>query len=147
MAEDKAGVGGYILGALDTSGFEVLLEKAWWPRLRRRFADPTGKPRAAWTPDDVRAWQIHHPAPTPAHVARPYPSHLHIDLLPRLQGRGVGRRMMDRWLAHMRGLGSPGAHLGVGPANARALRFYRAYGWRELPGEKRSRTTWFAMSL
>jgi hypothetical protein len=31
VAEDTAGVGGYILGALDTQAFEDRLERTWWP--------------------------------------------------------------------------------------------------------------------
>ena len=78
-----------------------------------------------------------------------HPSHLHINLLPRLQGRGVGRAMIERWLACVRALGSTGAHLGVDPANTRALKFYPTVGWRELvptrPGPPR--TVWFVMDL
>lgn len=132
VAEDAAGVGGYILGALDTPAFEGLLEASWWPALRARHADPAGKPAHEWTADERLAWRIHHPYRTPERITGAFPSHLHIDLLPRLQGRGVGRRMMDVWLAAIRTLGSRGAHLGVGLGNARARRFYAAYGWREL---------------
>ncbi len=32
----------------------------------------------------------------------------------------------------MRGFGARGVHLGVGAANERAVRFYRAYGFHEL---------------
>jgi ribosomal protein S18 acetylase RimI-like enzyme len=145
VVEDSAGVGGYILGALDTVGFEGRLEAEWWPGLRSRYVDPTGKPPAEWSVEETRRWQIHHPRPTPARVSGPYPSHLHIDLLPRLQGRGIGRRLIDLWLATIRGLGSSGAHLGVGPANSRASAFYRACGWLELAPS--SRNLWFGMSL
>src|SRR2546430_13446667 len=40
-----------------------------------------------------------------------YPSHMHIDLLPRAQGRGFGRRMMDDLMTKLRGRGSRGVHL------------------------------------
>jgi ribosomal protein S18 acetylase RimI-like enzyme len=149
VAEDAEGVAGYVLGALDTRQFEAALEAEWWPSLRVRYPDPPRATRADWTRDEWRAWQIHHPFSTPDWLAGPYPSHLHIDLLPRLQGRGAGRRMIDHWLERIRMLGSKGAHLGVGPANGRALRFYRAYGWCELRGDgpDRGRTAWFALSL
>jgi len=38
---------------------------------------------------------------------------------------------MDAWLGMIRERGSRGVHLGVSPANHRALRFYRAYGLTE----------------
>ena len=130
VVEDAVGVGGYILGALDTLAFEARLEAEWWPALRRDYADPTGDPKT-WDLDQLRAYQIHHPRPPPARITDPYPSHLHINLLPRLQGRGLGQAMIDAWLARVAAAGSRGVHLGVSPANHRALRFYRAYGLEE----------------
>ena len=61
-----------------------------------------------------------------------YPSHLHIDLLPRAQGRGFGRRMLEAVMDTLARRGSPGAHLGVSPSNGRALGFYERLGFREL---------------
>ena len=49
-----------------------------------------------------------------------YPSHLHIDLLPRAQGRGNGRALMETFLAALTERGSPGVHLGTSPQNVRA---------------------------
>ena len=128
VAEDSHGVGAYIVGAVDTLGFEARMEAEWWPALRPRYPEPSGEP-AGWSLDEMRAWQIHHPRPPPKRITDPYPSHLHINLLPRLQGRGLGQALIDRWLARMREAGSRGVHLGVSPVNHRALRFYRAYGF------------------
>jgi ribosomal protein S18 acetylase RimI-like enzyme len=130
VAEDAAGVGGYIVGAADTLAFEARMEAEWWPALRRRYPDPGGDPKG-WGLDEIRRWQIHHPRPPPARITDPYPSHLHINLLPRLQGRGLGKALIDRWLARMEALGSRGVHLGVSLQNHRAIRFYRAYGLEE----------------
>ena len=129
VAEDDEGVAGYIIGAADTGAFEARLERDWWPTLRTQYADPKGSPPADWTPDQRLAWQIHHPRPPrPALLAR-YPAHLHIDLMPRLQGQGMGKRMIDAWLALIRAQGACGAHLEVGTANARAIRFYDKHGF------------------
>ncbi len=149
VAEDGEGVAGYIVGALDTPAFEHRLEAEWWPTLRPLYADPLPKPPEAWSADELRAWTIHHPRRTPAKLTEPYPSHLHINLLPRLQGQGMGAKLIDRWLDAMREAGSRGAHLGVGPANERARRFYRAYGFEELPRQKPKPhdPIWFAMTL
>ncbi|HSC61490.1 MAG TPA: hypothetical protein VLC29_09665 [Rhizomicrobium sp.] len=129
VVEDDIGVGGYIVGPLDTHSFERQLESDWWPELRTHYADPP-EPRSDWTPDDRLAHMIHHPPKTPKRISEPYPAHLHINLLPRLQG-GWGKRMMDTWLAAMRERGSPGAHLGVGMRNERAVKFYLRYGFKE----------------
>jgi ribosomal protein S18 acetylase RimI-like enzyme len=61
-----------------------------------------------------------------------FPSHLHIDLLPRVQRRGYGRRMLERLMDVLKRRGSPGAHLGLSARNARAFGFYRRLGFREL---------------
>ncbi|MDR3513921.1 MAG: GNAT family N-acetyltransferase [Caulobacteraceae bacterium] len=131
VVEDEAGVGGYIVGALDTYAFEQRLERDWWPGLRARYPEPEGAPDKAWSADALRAYQFHHPSRTPRRVAEPWPSHLHINLLPRLQGQGWGKALIDRWLAAVADKGSTGAHLGVGGPNARGVRFYQAYGFRE----------------
>jgi len=53
--------------------------------------------------------------------------------------------MIETWLAQVKALGSTGAHLGVDPANARAIRFYRAYGLIEPPAPRG--VLWFARSF
>ena len=147
VVEDGEGVGGYIVGTADTQAFEARLEAEWWPALRARYAAPVTPPES-WNADELRCWSIHHPGRTPARIAGPYPAHLHINLLPRLQGRGLGRRLMDRWLERMRARGAAGAHLGVGTANTRGIAFYRACGFRELERAKPPRqTVWFGIEL
>ena len=75
---------------------------------------------------------IHHPLRTPDRIVDRYPAHLHINLLPRLRGQGIGRALLDRWLDAVAALGAKGAHLVVGTRNERAMRFYRAYGFAEI---------------
>ncbi len=126
VAEDAEGVGGYIVGVTDTRAFEARLEQDWWPDLRRRYADPTGQSEG-WTADQKRAWLIHHPFATPDYVVADFPGHLHMNLLPRLQGRGVGTALLDRWLAEVRPSG--GLHVGVSRDNLGGLAFWRARGF------------------
>ena len=40
VAQDAAGVGGYIVGALDNRAFQQRLERDWWPQLRERYLEP-----------------------------------------------------------------------------------------------------------
>jgi len=149
VVEDTDTVGGYIVGALDTRGFEALLEAEWWPALRQIYRDPSGTPRAGWSGDELMSYKIHHPDRTAEEIAGPYPSHLHINLLPRLRGQGVGRRLMMRWLTAVRDMGSRGAHLAVGPANRRAIGFYRTCGFHELerPPSPSPAPIWFGVGL
>jgi ribosomal protein S18 acetylase RimI-like enzyme len=128
VVEDREDVAGYIVGAPDTMAFERRLGSEWWPILRKNYGDPSA-PR---TPDDRMAHFIHHPNRTPRRIAEAYPAHLHINLLPRLQGRGIGVRLIDHWLAAMGKKGVPAAHLAVGARNERAVRFYARYGFGEI---------------
>jgi ribosomal protein S18 acetylase RimI-like enzyme len=149
VAEDSDGVGGYIVGAPDTRDFETRLETEWWPGLRKLYRDPPTEPRAGWSVDQLMSYRIHHPSRTARAVVEPYPAHLHINLLPRLRGCGIGRRLMDRWLGAVRDMGARGAHLAVGAANRRAIRFYRGCGFREMeqPSRAPSAPVWFVISL
>jgi len=131
VLEDEEGVGGYVIGPEDSELFENLLEREWWPALRNQYSKPNGGHRE-WNHDERMAFLIHHPQRTPQHIAANYPAHLHIDLLPRFQGEGFGRRMLDTWIGYMNRRGARGFHLGVGTANTRAIRFYRAFGLDEI---------------
>lgn len=92
---------------------------------------PTGDP-SVWTrAQHVHSW-YHHPdyyCPDPYDR---YPSHLHIDLLERAQGRGHGRQMLEKVMSSLRERGSPGAHLGVSFQNPTAVGFYERLGFQEL---------------
>lgn len=149
VAEDDGGIAGYVLGALDTSGFEDRQEAEWWPALRATYPDPAGTLPDRRTADQQRCHRIHHPLRMPGDMLREYPSHLHINLLPRLQGRGVGRALVGRWLGLAADRGSTGVHLGVNAANERAVGFYRALGFHEIaalvPGAPQAR--WYGIRL
>jgi len=128
VVEEEGEVLGYILGAPDTRAFEARCEAEWWPPLRERYPDPENPS----TPDERMMHNIHHFAPAPDEIVAGHPSHLHIDLLPQTQGKGYGRRLMDRLRGRLREAGSPGLHLGVSPANRRAIGFYQALGFAVL---------------
>lgn len=61
-----------------------------------------------------------------------YPAHLHIDLLPVLQGCGLGHKMMQTFLENLRSKGIKGVHLGVGGENKKACAFYQREGFSVL---------------
>jgi ribosomal protein S18 acetylase RimI-like enzyme len=143
VAEDDAGVAGYVLGALDTRSFEDRLESDWWPALRARYPDPPMY--GPWTPDQRVAHHIHHPDRAPKELTESYPSHLHVDLLPRLRGGGIGGRLIQTLLAALRAQGSRGVHLHVRLRNERAIGFYRHLGFVEIAADPVSLV--FAMEL
>jgi GNAT superfamily N-acetyltransferase len=129
VLDDGTGAGGYTLGALDTRAFEDRCEREWWPQLRERH--PLGS-QAPGSSDAHVVSLIHRPSRAPAVVVAGHPSPLHIDLLPRGQGTGWGRRLIEALLERLADAGSPGVHLGVGTSNPRAVGFYRHLGFTEL---------------
>ncbi|RME92107.1 MAG: GNAT family N-acetyltransferase [Verrucomicrobia bacterium] len=131
VLEDDEGVCGYVLGALDTPTFYRRMEEEWLPPLRARHPRPVG-PREQWTEAQKIYHEFHEPDFHFPPAFAPYPSHLHIDLLPRAQGRGWGRRMMEHLMRELAARGSPGVHLGLSARNDRAWRFYRKLGFEEL---------------
>jgi ribosomal protein S18 acetylase RimI-like enzyme len=143
VVEDDDGVSGYILGAADTAEFQDRLEREWWPELRRHYHAYRTDGDAAF--DDLLIALMRSPIRAPADLVAAYPSHLHIDLLPRLQGQGWGRRLIDTLVERLRATGSHGLHLGVATANTKAQAFYRAVGFTELDDD--GVTVTFAMPL
>lgn len=126
---DSLGVAGYVLGAADTVAFDDAAERSWWPPLRSRY--PVDAFPAS-TPDGRLVRLIHSPPVASPDVVERYPAHLHIDLLPRIQGQGNGRQLLETLLSALASAGAPGVHLGVGTANQRAIAFYRRMGFDEV---------------
>lgn len=135
VAEDEAGVGGYVVGALDGRAFAERLETGWWSALRERYPAPSsGLGPNQWTPDQQVARFIHVPLTVPDELAGDYPSHLHVNLVPRLQSQGLGRQLVCTLMA-LREQASVGLHLFVWLANQRAVGFYRHLGFSEISAE------------
>ncbi len=131
VLEDRGGVCGYVLGALDSERFYKRVIDEWLPPLQARHLEPTGDPRT-WTPTQQLYYEYHHPRFYYPESFQSYPSHMHIDLEPRAQGQGHGRRMVQHLLAKLVELGSPGVHLCMSAINGRAYRFYRNLHFEEL---------------
>jgi ribosomal protein S18 acetylase RimI-like enzyme len=135
VVDDRDEAIGYVLGALDSRAFEARLERQWWPPLRARYPlDDTAMTSSA---ERIARTLIHLPSAADETVVEDFPSHLHIDLLPVAQGRGDGRRLIDRLLEALRADGSQGVHLGVSARNLRAIGFYRAIGFEQLIADDR----------
>jgi ribosomal protein S18 acetylase RimI-like enzyme len=131
VLEDAQGVCGYALGALDSQAFYEQYERQWRPDLCRRFPAPEGE-ASAWSRLEEVYNCYHHPDYFCPKPYSDYPSHLHIDLLPRGQGQGFGRRMMAELLRRLQVLGSPGVHLAMSDRNDNAHRFYIKLGFEDL---------------
>ncbi len=144
VAEDDQGIAGYALGVPDTRSWEDHLEQAWWPALRLRYPDPGPTPQEGWSADQRRQFMIHHPGRTPQEIVAAFPAHLHLNLLPRSQGRGHGPALLDAWLTEAGSDGVDAIHVGVNRGNSRAVRFWRKAGFADItpPESVDSRTIW-----
>lgn len=131
ILEDATGICGYALAAADSRAYYQRYLREWQPDLCRRFPAPQGDP-SRWSRVQQIHHLYHHPdvyCPEPYDV---YPAHLHIDLLPRAQGRGLGRTMIGELLGRLQRRGVPGVHLGTSTRNPRAHQFYLRLGFQEL---------------
>jgi ribosomal protein S18 acetylase RimI-like enzyme len=140
VLEDKLGVCGYVLGALDTRTFRERFVKEWLPPLQKLYPDPQGE-EESWTPDEEIYHELHHPWTEIYRALRSYPSHLHIDLLPRAQGQGNGTQMMNTLLGVLTKKGSPAVRLGTNPKNERAFIFYKKIGFHVIEDVVLPKTT------
>ena len=138
---DDARVSGYLVGTPDTATFEEWFGREWWPRVAPERPAP-GAPEGRHA--DLIRYAAARGTTSPRYAAE-YPAHLHIDLLPELQGQGWGRRLVERFLAALRDRGVPGVHLVASAGNTGASAFYPRVGFTPLPSEPGERA--FGMRL
>ncbi|ROS23823.1 GNAT family N-acetyltransferase [Cellulomonas sp. PhB150] len=127
VVADEQGVAGYIVATADSAGFERWREEHWWPVLRAQY--PLVEDPHDGTEDHVLVARFHETWPTEDPVYAEYPAHMHIDLLPRLQGQGLGRALIETLADALRARGVPGLHLGVSKDNPGAIAFYHRVGF------------------
>lgn len=137
MLEDDQGVCGYALGTPDSRVFFQSYEQAWRPNLAASFPEPTGEP-STWSRVQETHYLYHHPDYFCPDPYSEYPAHLHIDLLPRAQGHGWGRKMIEQLLERLRAVPVPGVHLGMSAKNESAYGFYQRLGFHELQRDSES---------
>lgn len=128
VESDDGRVAGYIVGAPDTAAFETWFRDAWWPE-RGIWARPA---QNASRQDDVLLYAYGRGGSVEP-FALAYPAHLHIDLLPELQGQGWGRRLIETLVDALRAADVRGLHLVAGSENAGAIVFYPRVGFTPLP--------------
>jgi ribosomal protein S18 acetylase RimI-like enzyme len=130
VLQDETGVCGYILGTRDSKRFASWMEREWLPAWRNKH--PLTVQSHSSLNDlsyELRMVGLIHRGYVPYDCTPEYPAHLHIDLLPRAQGQGWGRALMNTFLERLRQLEVPGVHLGVGKSNTGAIQFYERMGF------------------
>lgn len=129
VVDNDGEVGGYIVGVADTRGFVERFTAEWLPEFEKKYTHVV--------PHTNKNEMIIHLGFWPERMlideVDEYPAHLHIDLLPPLQGRGLGRQLIERLKSELRDRGVPGLHLTLDAANTEARAFYDRIGFTELP--------------
>ena len=127
---------GYILAAPDTDVFKKWMEEQWLPPLRKRYQLPYPSTLIR-SEREKQIIELFHNTQFPVNAydqpwLAQYPAHLHIDLLPSLQGKGTGRALINNLFAELESQGVPGIHLGVSASNTGAIAFYKKIGFSVL---------------
>lgn len=123
VVDDGGETVGYVLGTADTAAFV----RRYAAEYRLGHPVPPPPPR---TPEQDMVALHHNPSRMLVPGLDGYPAHLHIDLLPPYQGRGYGRRLIDRFTG---AVDAPGVHVAMLTANVRARGFYDRLGFTVLP--------------
>ncbi len=117
---------GYILGTKDTEYFYHQCETKWFPPLRKRYTLP---PEHAENSRLNLIKKILHQGHKPKDNFEQFPAHLHIDILPAAQGKGMGKKLMNEFIKELKNQNVPGLHLEVGKSNTNAIKFYKNFGF------------------
>jgi len=120
---------GYIVGTSDTSRFNAWMQKEWLPPLAEHYR------KVSHFKSDAEQQLVKTLLKGPGEGLWQnlgYPSHLHVDLLERLQGKGLGKALMQTFIDKAAEMGSEGIHLGVDGRNTRAYGFYERMGFKIL---------------
>jgi len=133
VAERGGVVEGYLLGCVDSR--RAWSEAAIFGRLLRTrwIAFRPATTRFVWRSfaDVAFASLRRQRLPAPVRDER-WPAHLHIDLLPTIRGRGVGRALLRLWLGKLEELGIAGCHVQTLAENHRAIAAFESVGFERL---------------
>ncbi len=125
LAKDDVAVG-YIIGTNNSQLFHKRTEEQWFPHLREEYPMPDETD----TSSDARIVRLIHKGIVPRTEMLSYPAHLHIDILPEGQGKGMGRKLIDTFCAKLVELKVEALHLEVGKRNVNAIQFYEKMGFQ-----------------
>lgn len=124
LTADKAPCG-YIIGTYDSKEFYRKCEKEWFPILREKYKLPAE--------DDISKAasiiRLIHQGHKPKTELLEYPAHLHIDILPIAQGKGLGRKLIEIFINQLKRKNITALHFEVGKTNKNAIAFYSHIGF------------------
>ena len=116
---------GYILGTKNSTQFYDKCEQEWFPTLRLKYPIPAEDDSTR----DAKIIRLIHNGIIHKQELVEYPAHLHIDLLPEIQGKGLGRKMIELFINKLSELDVKALHLETGKSNTGAIKFYERLGF------------------
>lgn len=140
VVEDDAGVAGFLMGCLDTRQLRQRWLRSILPAVLSRLV------RARYLVGPRTRRHFMATVRSTVRYGRPgadlacYPSHLHMNLLPRTRGQGYGTRLLQTYLDQIEQLGVSGVHLNTTDYNVAACRLYEKMGFEVL--DSRPTTAW-----
>jgi ribosomal protein S18 acetylase RimI-like enzyme len=140
VADDNSTAVGYIIGSADTGAQREAFDRLIVPRIVRRAFTRTlfRHPGDVWFLLGLTDHADYEKKLYTEDLVTSFPAHLHMNVLPEYQRRGLGSRLMERFLSAMREAGAPGVHLVTSTENKKALPFYQKEGFvlfKELPNK------------
>lgn len=138
VADDDGTAVGYIIGSTDTITQREAFDRLIVPRIVRHAFTSTllRHPGDVWFLLGLTDHADYEKELFTADLVTNYPAHLHMNILPGYQRRGLGGRLMAQFLGAMDAAGAPGVHLVTSTENRKALPFYQKEGFavfKELP--------------
>ncbi len=119
---------GYILGTNDSVLFRQRSENDWFPPLRIKYLLPDENDNTT----DARIIRLIHNGYIPRPELISFPAHLHIDILPEGQGKGMGKKLIETFCNKLIEMNVPALHIEVGKRNANAIMFYEKIGFQQI---------------
>jgi len=121
VVDEGRGPVGYIVAVADTAAFVDWWRCSWIKEFVDRHGREAQRAQERWLFEAATRPEMMLTGDSWEH----FPAHLHIDLLPEAQGRGLGRELLRTLGQELERAGVPGVHLRVGEANVDAAAFYR----------------------
>jgi GNAT superfamily N-acetyltransferase len=134
VAEEEGKVVGYILGAVDTRRSGKIMIRRVYPLILGRFIlgrYKIGKRELAHGWRLLKATLRGELSTLKPDLVK-YPAHLHINILKPYRRRGIGIKLMNRFLEYLKDCGVRGVHLATTNMHKEAVPFYERMGFQLL---------------
>ena len=130
VAEYEGEVVGYLTGCLDTRAYWRFMT---WRVVPRALWKAVGRGRL-WSPKTWRLLSAGIKTFQQGGFRREipvdrFPAHLHVNVQAGLRGQGMGRRLVEQFIAQARAAGVPGIHASVRGDNVPACNLFEALGF------------------